>query len=228
VNLFAQWQHPRWRGLQWIIWKHAPSGGILAIAWNRCSIGWICSSPRPGHARHQGKPKTGGFSIHYQKKVFGLSSTLREYLQCRYRAASIATGSQSVYRLSVHGNGRIVYWLPGTPINWPLTGISGDRCCQSDPEKSARQEQLVYYLRCVGPERVTTYICIIVALDDPPYPGNPAWAAWRTPEYVVYTETGTGNLVARSQGFSIQVRKRKYPPARFADWSGVFIHHILN
>ena len=54
-------------------------------------------------------------------------------------------------------------------------------------------------IHCIGPDGASTFNYLIVASDHPRYTGNPDWAVWGTWEYVIYTESGQGNLIVRPQ-----------------------------
>lgn len=53
------------------------------------------------------------------------------------------------------------------------------------------------HINCYGYADNNHYNYLIVHETDPRYTGNPDWAIWGDWEYVIYTESGLGNLVAR-------------------------------
>ena len=55
------------------------------------------------------------------------------------------------------------------------------------------------HITCTGFEGNAHFNYLIVHKSDPRYTGNPEWAEWGEWEYIVLTETGSGNVVKRTQ-----------------------------
>jgi hypothetical protein len=54
------------------------------------------------------------------------------------------------------------------------------------------------HINCYGYDDNNTYNYLIVHESDPRYTGNPEWAIWGNWEYIVSTQSHSGNLVAHS------------------------------